>query len=248
MVIVHTSTALDKLRESARIVAVVHRELKRRIVTGVTTVELEEVTKEIIKQAGGKPAFLGYRGYPYAICTSLNNVIVHGFPDDRELEEGDIIGVDVGVVKDGYYGDAGFTVGVGNISDEAKGLIETAWECLNDAILAVSEGTTTGTIGNIINQHASNKGYSVVKNYIGHGIGREMHEEPAIPNYGREADGIRLKAGMCICIEPMLCVGRSENHRLTDGWTVVTDDGSLAAHVEHQVIVHKNYGEIITCL
>ncbi|RLD07549.1 MAG: type I methionyl aminopeptidase [Chloroflexota bacterium] len=246
MVVVKTSSELELLRESARIVALVHEELKKRILPGITTAELEELTEEIIKQEGGVPAFKGYQGYPYAICTSLNNVIVHGFPDARKLEEGDIIGIDVGVLKNGYYGDAGFTMGVGNISPEADKLIETSWLALNNALVAVQEGTTVGTLGRIINQTAQSEGFSVIKNYSGHGIGREMHEKPPIPNYGRDVDGIRLKVGMCICIEPMLCAGKADNHRLQDGWAVVTDDGSLACHVEHQIIVHKNYGEIIS--
>lgn len=246
MVVVNTSSELAKLRESARIVAVVHRELKSLVEVGISTAELEAVAIEVIKQEGGVPAFMGYRGYPYALCCSLNNIVVHGFPDVRKLEEGDIIGIDVGVLKDGYYGDAAFTVGVGEISQEATDLIDTAWGALNEAISIVKEGTTTGMIGNLINSYASNKGYGVVTNYIGHGIGRELHEEPSVPNYGRDIDGTRLKSGMCICIEPMITTGSSKNHRLLDGWTVVTDDGSLAAHVEHQIIVHKEYGEIIS--
>lgn len=246
MVVIKTSSELGKLRESARIVAIVHEELKRRIVPGVTTNELEEVATWLIEQSGAVPAFKGYRGYPYALCCSLNNIVVHGFPDVRKLEEGDIIGIDVGVLKDGYYGDAAFTVGVGKISQEATDLIDTAWEALYAALGAVKEGTTTGTLGNIIHSYASNIGYGVVTNYVGHGIGRELHEKPNIPNYGRDIEGVRLKAGMCICIEPMLTIGSPKNHRLSDGWTVVTDDGSLSAHVEHQIIVHKDHGEIIS--
>ncbi len=246
MVVVKTSSELELLRESARIVAMVHREVKSRIVPGVTTIELEEVTKEIIKQEGGVPAFLRYRGYPYAICTSLNNVVVHGFPDNRKLVEGDIIGVDVGVLKNGYYGDAGFTVGVGKIDDKAHKLIECAWRALEASVLRVKEGVTIGTLGRVIEECAKEDGYSVVRNYVGHGIGKDLHEKPVIPNYGRDLEGIRLKTGMCICIEPMICAGKADNHRLADGWTVVTTDGSLAVHVEHQIIVHKDYGEIIS--
>jgi methionyl aminopeptidase len=246
MVIVHTNSALNKLRESARIVALVHRVLKELIGVGVTTAELEAVTRALIKQEGGVPAFMGYKGYPYALCCSLNDIVVHGFPDVQKLEEGDIIGIDVGVLKDGYYGDAAFTTGVGEISNEAAKLIDTAWGALNAAISNVKEGTTTGMLGNIIDSYASSRGYGVVKNYCGHGIGKELHMEPNIPNYGRKIDGIKLKAGMCICIEPMITMGKADNHRLSDGWTVVTDDGSLACHVEHQIIVHKDHGEIIS--
>ncbi len=246
MVIVKTSSELERLRESARIVAVVHRELKKLIVPGITTLYLDDVTREIISQEGGVPGFLGYRGYGYAICASVNNTIVHGFPNVRKLEEGDIISIDVGVVKNSYFGDAAFTTGVGKISADAQDLIDTTRRALNSAILNVKEGTTTGTLGKVIEECASNEGYSVVKNYIGHGIGQDMHEDPPIFNYGRDVDGIKLKAGMCICIEPMLCIGGADNYRLNDGWSVVTNDGTLSAHEEHQVIVHKDYGEIIS--
>ncbi len=246
MVVIKTSSELDKLRESARIVALVHRELKKLIVPGITTMYLDKVTREIISQEGGVPGFLGYMRYEYAICASVNNVIVHGFPNVRKLEEGDVVSIDVGVLKDNYFGDAAFTVGVGEIGTEVQDLIHTTKLALNRAILNVREGTTTGTIGRVIEECARSDGYSVVRNYIGHGIGRNLHEDPQIFNYGRDIDGIRLKSGMCICIEPMLCIGTAENHRLKDGWSVVTNDGKLSAHEEHQVIVHKDYGEIIS--
>lgn len=246
MVIIHTSSELDKLRESARIVALVHRELKDMIAVGITTMDLEVKTREIIYKERGLPAFIGYRGFPYALCCSLNDVIVHGFPDVRKLQEGDILGIDVGVLKNGCYGDAAFTIGVGKISKEDTALIKATEEALSNAVSVIREGVTTGTIGRIIEQHSLNKGYSVVREYGGHGIGVELHMEPSIPNYGRDIEGIKLKAGMCICVEPLLCIGSAKNHRLDDGWTVVTDDGFNAAHMEHQIIVHKEYGEIIS--
>lgn len=248
MVVVKTSSELNRLRESARIVALVHGELKKLIVPGVTTLELERVAKEIIRQEEGVPSFLGYKGYPHVICSSINEQIVHGFPNDRKLLSGDVLSIDVGVLKDGYHGDAAFTVGVGTITKPTKKLIRASYKALDHAVSAVKEGTTVGTIGKIIEAYAVSEGYSVVKNYVGHGIGRDLHEEPAIFNFGRDVDGTMLKTGMCICIEPMLCSGSANNHRLLDDWTVVTDDNSLSVHVEHQIIVHKDHGEVISVL
>ena len=246
LVVIHTSSDLERLRESGRVVALVHRELKKKIVPGITTLELEKIAEKIIISEKGMPAFKGYKGFPFCTCCSINEEIVHGFPSNRKLEEGDLISVDVGVLKDGFYGDAAFTVGVGKISREKNDLIEATENALNAAISVVRDGVTTGTIGRVIEEYSSNLGYSVVKNYVGHAIGKNLHENPSIYNYGRDIDGPKLKAGACICIEPMLCIGSADNHRLSDGWTVVTNDSSLSAHAEHQIIIHKDYAEVIT--
>jgi len=246
LVVTHTSSDLYKLRESGRIVALVHKELQKLVAPGISTLELDSVAEKIILAEGGVPAFKGYRGFPFCTCCSTNEVIVHGFPNVRKLEDGDILSVDVGVLKDGFYGDAAFTVGVGSIDENKQDLIDVSQMALNGAILEAKEGVTTGTIGRVIESYATEYGYSVVKNYIGHGIGRDLHMEPAIHNFGRDIEGIKLKAGMCICIEPMLVDGPADNHRLSDGWTVVTDSGRLSCHVEHQVIIHKDHAEIIT--
>lgn len=247
MVIINTASEQELLRENGRIVALVHSELKKLIQPGITTMLLEKVAEEIIYNEGAIPVFKGYKGYNFCTCISVNEEIVHGKPSDkRVLKEGDIVSVDVGTYKWGYSGDACFTAAVGKISEEATKLIDTIWGALNGAVSIIKEGTTTGMLGNFINTYATSRGYGVVKEYIGHGIGKSLHMDPAIPNYGRDIDGIRLKAGMCICVEPLLCVGNSDNKTLNNGWTAVTKDESLAAHVEHQVIVHKNYGEVIS--
>ncbi|MBV5347779.1 type I methionyl aminopeptidase [bacterium] len=246
MVVVHSSSEQNKLREAGRIVALVHKELKQLIKVGISTLELDTVARDLIDREGGVPAFLGYKGFPFTICASVNRTIIHGFPNVRKLEEGDIVSIDVGVKKEGYYGDAAFSMQVGEGTEEIQRLIDTSNNTLNEAINVIKAGVTTGTVGRIIEEYAASYGYSMVHNYIGHGIGRQLHMEPPIYNYGRDCDGIKLKEGMCICIEPMLCVGSSSNYRLPDGWSVVTEDGSMSAHVEHQVIVHKDYAEIIT--
>jgi methionyl aminopeptidase len=245
MVVIHTSSELEKLRESGRIVALVHQELKKLIKEGITTLELDTVAKELIVACGGVPAFLGYRGFPFTICASVNEVIIHGFPNDRKLKDGDVVSIDVGVIKNGFYGDAAFTMQVGEGTPEVQRLIEKSYDTLNEAVSVIKEGTTTGMVGRVIEEYAAFYGYSVVKNYIGHGIGRQLHMSPEIYNYGRDCEGIKLKAGMCICVEPMLCIGEADNFRLSDGWGVVTKDGSLNAHVEYQIIVHKDFAEVI---
>lgn len=246
MVVIHTSSDLDKLRESGRIVALVHRELTKLVTPGITTLELDNFAEKIIRSEGGLPAFKGYRGFPFATCCSTNEVIVHGFPNNKKLNEGDILSIDVGVLKNGFYGDAAITVGVGSVGSSNKQLMNASKKTLEAAIAIAKEGVTTGTIGKTIEACALKYGYSVVKNYIGHGIGKELHMEPAVANYGRDVDGIKLKTGMCICIEPMLVKASADNYRLEDGWTVVTTNGQVSAHVEHQVIIHKDHAEIIT--
>ena len=246
MVVIHTSRDLDKLRESGRIVALVHEELQKIITPGISTLDIDNAAEKIIISEGGLPAFKGYKGYPFTTCCSVNDTIVHGFPNKQTLKNGDIISVDVGVLKNSFYGDAAFTVGVGEISIEKKKLIDTARNALNAAILNVKEGVTIGTLGRIIEEYSQTEGFYVVRNYVGHGIGKQLHMEPAVYNFGRDIEGVKLKAGMCICIEPMLCVDSAENHRLKDGWTVVTKNGKLSAHVEHQIIVHKDGAEVIT--
>ena len=246
MVVIHTSSELDKLREVGKIVASVHKELKKLVEEDITTLELDRVAKKLIEQNNAKPAFLGYQGYPYTTCISVNEVIVHGFPNVRKLKNGDLLSIDVGAIKDDYYGDAAFSCIVGEGTEESKQLLDASEGALNAAISVIKEGVTVGTIGRVIDEYSRSKGFYVVKNYVGHGIGRQLHMEPAIYNYGRDIEGIKLKAGMCICVEPMLCIDSAENHRLKDGWTVVTNNGKLSCHVEHQLIVHKDYAEVIT--
>lgn len=247
MIIINTINEQIKLRENGRIVGVVHKELKKLIRPGITTLFLDKIAEEIIRSEGATPVFKGYKGYDFSTCISVNEEVVHGRPNaQRVLQDGDIVSVDVGTNKLGYCGDACFTIGVGVISRKAESLLKATKGALNAAISVVKEGVTTGMIGSIIEAYAANKGFSVIKEYGGHSIGRELHMDPFVPNYGRPIEGQKLKAGCCICIEPILCLGSPVNHRLKDGWTVVTDDKSLSAHEEHQIIVHKDYAEIIT--
>jgi methionyl aminopeptidase len=247
MITIHTASDLNKLRENGRIIALIHRELKNFIQPGITTMDIEKMAEELIYSEGAIPGFRGYKGYKFCTCISIDDEIVHGLPDNnRVLKDGALVSVDVGTYKENFFGDAAFTVGVGKISREKNDLIEATENALNAAISVVRDGVTTGTIGRVIEEYSSNLGYSVVKNYVGHAIGKNLHENPSIYNYGRDIDGPKLKAGCCICIEPMLCIGSSDNHRLSDGWTVVTNDNSLSAHAEHQIIIHKDYAETIT--
>lgn len=246
MVVIYTSSELEKIRVAGKIVAKVHKELKQLIEPGITTEYLDKVANDIIRSEGAIPAFLGYQGFPFTICASINNEIVHGFPNVRKLKDGDLISIDVGAINAGYYGDAAFSCIVGKGKEETKQLLNASEEALKAAISIIKEGVTTGTIGRVIEEYSRSRGFYVVKNYVGHGIGRQLHMEPAIYNFGRDIEGIKLKTGMCICVEPMLCVGSAENHRLKDGWTVVTSNGKLSCHVEHQIIVHKEYAEVIT--
>jgi len=244
--VVHTSSDLDLLRISAGVVGKVHREVKKLIKPGVQTIELEEVAKEIIFSNNCTPSFKGYRGYPYATCISINKAIVHGFPSEYILREGDVVSFDVGAYN-GLHGDAAFTVIVGEANNKNDTLlVETTERCLMEAIDIAKEGTTVGALGNIIETIANTYGFDVVKNYVGHGIGKELHEFPQIQNYGKVEEGLVLKAGMCICIEPMLVFGSAKNVTLDNGWEVVTCNGNNSSHFEHQIIIHKDHAEIIS--
>jgi len=195
-----------------------------------------------------RPSFLGYRGFPAAVCVSVNEEIVHGIPGRRVLEEGDIVSIDLGLIYKGYQADAAVTVGVGRVSPEAERLIRTTEEALMAGIRAARAGARLGDVSWAIQSYAENRGYSVVREYVGHGIGREMHEEPPVPNYGRPGTGLVLRKGMVLAIEPMLVIGDWRTRVLDDGWTVVTADGTLAAHAEHTVAITNGEAEILTAL
>ena len=246
---VHTASSLDCLRENGRIVAKVHRELKKLIKPGISTMFLEDTAKEIIYGERAVPGFLGYKGYGYATCISLNEEIVHGAPSHtRFLEEGDLISIDVGTYLDGFFGDAARSWIVGQPKNEEDvTLLRATRECLNRAIQRAKSGITVGTLGEVIERHATKFGFYVVKNYIGHGIGRSLHMFPAVYNYKSDDEGIILKEGMVIAIEPMLVLDCADNYVLDNGWTVVTANGKNSAHEEHTVVIHKDYAEIITC-
>ena len=246
MVYTRNREEIERIRVSAQLVAMTLRELGRTVRPGVTTAELDRIAESFIRDHGGRPAFKGYRGFPASICPSVNEEVVHGIPGPRELREGDIVGIDVGVEKDGYYGDAARTFGVGVVSDEARRLMEVTRDSLMQGIAQVRPGNRVGDISHAIQAHAERNGFSVVRSLVGHGIGREMHEEPQVPNYGPPDRGPRLMTGQVLAIEPMVNAGGHEVVTKDDGWTVVTKDGSLSAHFEHTVAVGAERAEILS--
>lgn len=237
---------LESMREAGRVVASVIALLRESVRPGMRTQELDALAAKEIKRMGAKPAFLGYRGFPATICVSLNEEIVHGIPGSRVIEDGDVVKMDVGAIVDGLYGDAAFSVQAGTASPEAQALLQTGRESLERAIEVVAPGARLGDIGAAVQQHAESRGYGVVREYVGHGIGRRLHEEPQVPNYGVQGRGLLLREGMVLAIEPMVNIGTWQTRLLSDRWTVVTADGALSAHFEHTVAVTAEGAEVLT--
>ena len=248
MVILKQPDEIDKAKASSRIVAEVLSVLRERIKPGVTTRELDKIAESVTEKRGAKPAFKGYRGYPYSLCASVNEEVVHGMPSGRVLKEGDIVGLDFGVYYQGFYGDAAVTLPVGRVSEEAARLMRVTEQRLYAAIEQASSGNRLGDISAAVQETAESAGYSVVRDFVGHGIGRNMHEDPQIPNFGKKGRGIELQTGMILAIEPMVNAGRYRVKILPDGWTVITEDGSLSAHFEHSVAITDNGPEILSRL
>jgi len=248
MVVLKSSQEVARMREAGRIVAEVLARLREKVAPGVTTAELDAVAYRIIVGYGAKPSFKGYRGFPASLCVSVNEEIVHGIPGKRVLREGDIVSLDVGAIYRGYQGDAAITLGVGKVNGTAQHLMEVAAEALQAGIAQSRFGKRTGDISWAIQQCAERNGYSVVREYTGHGIGREMHEDPQIPNFGDRGRGVLLKPGMTFALEPMVTVGDYHTSVLDDNWTVVTRDGQLSAHFEHTIAVTEGEPEILTRL
>jgi methionyl aminopeptidase len=246
MIILKTLTQIDGIRKSCAITAYVLKELENTIKPGITTNFLNTMAEDLCNQRGGTPAFKGYRGFPFSICSSLNEVVVHGFSNDKPLEEGDILSVDFGVLYKGWYGDSAFTKGVGKVSEEAQKLMDTCSECLYNAISIARSFCRVGDISNAIQSHAETNGYGVVRDLVGHGIGRNLHEDPQIPNFGKPHNGLLLKPGSVIAIEPMITEGGYETRVLEDRWTTATLDGKLAAHFEHTIAIMDDGVEILT--
>ena len=234
------------MAKAGGIVGEVLESLQGMIQVGMTTKEIEMYADERIRTLGGKPAFKGYRGYPASICTSVNDEVVHGIPSSRKLKDGDIISIDLGVYYDGFYGDGAVTVPVGKIDHETAALLQVTEEALNLGIENAIEGKRVSDISHAIQRHAEKNGFSVVRTFVGHGIGRELHEEPQIPNYGPPGKGPRLKKGMTLAIEPMVNSGTYEVRILGDGWTAVASDGRKSAHFEHTVLVTSEKPRILT--
>ncbi|MCP3995242.1 MAG: type I methionyl aminopeptidase [bacterium] len=237
----------EKMKVAGKVVADVHAAVREAAVPGVTMLALDAIAHEVIRKAECRPSFLGYHGFPAAICSSPNEVIVHGIPDGYKLRNGDILSIDAGAIYDGWHGDAAFTVAIGEVSDEAKQLIEVTERGLWAGIAAARPGNRLGDVGAAISAVAAPYGYGVVREYIGHGIGRQMHEAPDVPNFGKTGRGLKLKAGMAIAIEPMFNLGTAETSVLEDGWTVITQDGKLSAHWEHTVLITEE-GPVVSTL
>lgn len=239
-IVLKTRGEIDLMHEANRIVLEVLDGIAERIAPGMTTRELDTFAERHIRESGAVPAFLHYKGYPATLCTSINDVIVHGIPCDVPLREGDIVGVDCGAIFKGYYGDAARTFAVGKVSGRARELMDVTREALQLAIAQVLPGNHLSDIGHAVQRHVESHGFSVVRDFVGHGIGTSLHEDPQVPNYGMPGRGLRLKPGMVLAIEPMVNVGGAEVKVDADGWTARTDDGSLSAHFEFSVAVTEN--------
>jgi methionyl aminopeptidase len=246
MIVSKSNVELDLMREAGRIVALTHKELQNAVHPGITTKELDQIADDFIRKQGALPSFKGYHGYPASICASVNEVLVHGIPGDRVLQDGDVISIDIGANIHGYHGDSAWTWGVGEISETAQQLLDVTEGSLFKGLEQARDGNRLSDIGHAVQTFVESHGFSVVRDYVGHGIGQQMHEDPSIPNYGPPGKGPRLKTGMTLAIEPMVNVGTHLTRTLNDKWTVVTADGSLAAHFEHTVAVTENGPEILT--
>jgi len=237
MIILKTLEELELISRASQIVAECQKILIRELKPGMTTLDLDVLTETCIRDLGGIPAFKGYRNYPKSLCASLNNEVVHGIPSRRVLKDGDIIGLDVGAIVEGFYGDGAVTVSVGEVQPSIRKLIQVTHEALSKGLEQAVVGKRLSDISAAIQAHVEQHGFSVVRDFVGHGIGRQLHEEPQVPNYGKPGQGPRLKPGMALAIEPMVNMGGAGVKVLEDGWTAVTSDGSLSAHFEHTISI-----------
>ena len=246
MIVCKSASELVRMRTANALVADVLGALEVMVLPGVTTLDLDAVAESLVREGGAEPAFKGYRGFPATVCASVNEEVVHGIPLKRPLKAGDIVSLDVGVLLDGFYGDSALTVPVGEISVAAAKLLSVTEQSLERAISAVRAGARVSDLGHAVQHYVAANGYSVVREFVGHGIGTKLHEEPQIPNYGQPGQGPRLAEGMVLAIEPMVNVGSATVKILKDGWTAVTSDGNLSAHFEHTVAVTAEGAEVLT--
>lgn len=246
MITIKSEREIELMREAGKMVSMTHQYLKNFIKAGITTKELDRLAEEYIRKMGGVPTCKGYEGFPATLCTSVNDTVVHGIPDNYKLKDGDIITIDMVIGYKGYQGDAAWTYAVGSISDDKKYLMEHTEKALYEGVKQVKPGNHIGDISAAVEQYANKYNLGVVKELCGHGIGREMHEDPEVPNYGTAGTGPKLREGMVICIEPMLNLGTADIYILDDDWTIKTDDGMPAAHYEHTILVTKDGYEILT--
>ncbi len=246
MIVLKSPVEIEMMREAGRVTAVALRLVGEAVRPGVTTGELDAIAEEYIRSQNAKPAFLGYHGFPATLCTSVNEQVVHGIPGKRVLNEGDILSVDCGAVVDGFFGDSAMTFPVGAVSAEARALMDATQSSLESGIAKMRPNMRLYDIGAAVQQVAEAAGFSVVREYVGHGIGRAMHEDPQVPNFGQAGRGAQLKPGMVFAVEPMVNAGGFEVRSLDDGWTVVTADGSLSAHFEHTIAITEDGPVILT--
>ena len=246
MIIGKSQKEIEKMRAAGQLVGRVLRELRKMVAPGVTTIEINDAADKLIRDAGAYPTFKGYNGFPYSICASVNEQVVHGFPSKYELNEGDIFSIDVGATLDGFVGDTATTVPVGQVDDALLKLIRITEECLDLAIDKCRAWNHIGDIGYVVQEHAESHGYSVVREFVGHGIGRRMHEDPQIPNYGKPGKGPKIRKGYVFAVEPMINAGTHHTKILKDGWTVVTVDGRPSAHVEHTIAITEEGPQVLT--
>jgi len=246
MIFLKTDEEIELLRESNMLVARTLGELAKAVKPGVTTLELDKIAEEYIRDNGGIPGFLDYQGYPNTLCTSVNEQVVHGIPNTKPLENGDVVSVDCGVLLNDFYGDSAYTFEVGEVDPEIKKLLQTTKEGLYKGIEQAIEGKRLGDLGYAVQNYCEAQGYSVVREMVGHGVGKNLHEAPEVPNYGRRGNGIKLKEGMVIAIEPMINMGKRHIVQENDGWTIRTIDKKVSAHFEHTVAVRKNEADILS--
>ena len=248
MIIIKSQREIELMREAGRIVALVHEKMAEVVKPGITTRELNEIAEEIILSNGATPSFKGYGGFPAAICASPNQVLIHGFPNDKPLKNGDVISIDVGACYHGYHGDSAWTYAVGDVSKENQQLMEVTKQALYNALAIVKPGIHLSDISNTIQEYVESYGYSLPIEFTGHGIGSNLHEDPPVPNYGKAGRGPILKEGMAIAIEPMVNMGTRHTKTLSDGWTVETIDQKNTAHYEHTIVITADGHEIMTTL
>lgn len=246
MIAYHNAEELEKMRKAGRILGEILWELKRAVRPGINLLELDAMGEELMIKRGTRPAFKGYRGYRHATCLSLNEEVVHGIPTDRVLKQGDILGIDIGLALDGYHSDTAATVAVGDVPKKVRKLLKMTEEALETGIRQARDGNHVGDIGQAVEQVALKGGFGIVRDLFGHGVGTSLHMDPLIPNFGKAGQGVPLKTGMAIAIEPMFNLGGDAVETLPDGWTVVTKDGSLSAHFEHTLVITEKGPEVLT--
>ena len=246
MILIKTEEEIELLRKSNLLVSKTLAEIAGYIKPGISTLRLDQLAEEYIRDNGGTPGFLNYKGYPKTLCTSINSQVVHGIPSHYELKEGDVVSIDCGIIYQGYYGDSAYTFAIGDIDDKVAELLRVTKESLYKGIEVAIVGKRLGDLGHAIQEHCEDAGFSIVREMVGHGLGKNLHEAPEVPNYGKQGKGIMLKKGMVICIEPMVNLGRKEIIQEADGWTIRTADNKPSAHFEHAVAIDKGRADVLS--